>query len=76
MIELVNQPKTCRDCRHWEAHAVNAMNFAAPRQGNCRQGPPHASVVGNGQIASAFPVTLHSMEACGQFAERPGVQEN
>lgn len=38
---------TCGTCRHWHAGPRNTMDLGQPQQGDCREGPPHATSLPN-----------------------------
>ena len=62
-----NQPLTCRTCRHWYGGPKDPNNIGAPQPGECREGPPHLTMIqiqgGFAQI-SAYPNPGENFSAC------------
>ena len=62
----------CGDCRHFVPQAVDPLNLGAPKQGQCREGPPAATVIGvhpqQGPILfHTYPQLPATFEACHRF---------
>lgn len=75
---------TCKDCQHWHKLPRDPNNLAAPRMGECREGPPPAfglPVVNQfGQQAIQWHIEYTKLPeqftACGRFKTAFGVVEN
>ena len=75
---MSDKPKQCGDCQHWHQNPTDPNNLASGRspnrQGQCREGPPHLTMipVGNG-IASlvGYPGPLvETFTACDRWSQR------
>ena len=72
----MTEPKTCSTCRHWfkmppppaQRGPALLTGQAQPEMGQCREGPPHLTILPNGVQVSDYPPVSAGFPACGHYA--------
>lgn len=62
--------ETCGTCRHWVMDSIDANNLAAPRNGECREGPPVPIGIPTPaglQLMVIYPKVPPQFPACGRY---------